>query len=162
MLLTDIDSVVHPGEIELSGLLENSLSAHERSGIEKHLAECDECLAKISSAHEAVRIFKNKRKIGGIMKNVNIYLLMAALSFTLSFFALFSATTGSYDHIGHKMGGRLQDHKDACNDTSGVEKRRRRRGVPHHRKAGFRIQKKILKPTRKPKPDDLGYCEEGA
>ena len=86
MLLTDIDSVVHPGEIELSGLLENSLSAHERSGIEKHLAECDECLAKISSAHEAVRIFKNKRKIGGIMKNVNIYLLMAALSFTLSFF----------------------------------------------------------------------------
>lgn len=79
----------HPTDAELADFLSSSLSAKEaRALIEKHLSSCNECLAKAVSAYESVRLFRKgmpaKRK-GNFLKRLNIYLVLALLSFLFSF-----------------------------------------------------------------------------
>jgi hypothetical protein len=87
--MTDTKTIaVHPTDIELADFLDNRLSPGDRKRVESHLARCDECLGKTVSAYDSVRIFRNKRfvkKVGGIMKRINIYLTLAIISFALSF-----------------------------------------------------------------------------
>jgi len=83
-----IESRVHLSETELAGFLDGSLQAKERRKHEEHLAGCEECLAKAASAYESVKAFRKgaliKRKVT-IMKRMNIYLLLAIISFIASF-----------------------------------------------------------------------------
>lgn len=80
---------LHPTEIELADFLENRLSNKERERFEDHAASCEECLVKIVSAYESVREFEkdgnNRKGKKNIMKKMNLYLILAVLSFLLSF-----------------------------------------------------------------------------
>ena len=80
---TKIETKIHPSETELADYLSDSLSAEERGRLENHIAACEECLERIVSAHESVKMFK-KRKVN-IMKKINLYLVLALVSFVLSF-----------------------------------------------------------------------------
>ena len=73
----------HPTEVELADYLSKSLSGKEREKVEAHIAGCDECLDKVASAYNSVKSLK-KRK-ANIMKRINIYLILAVISFVLSF-----------------------------------------------------------------------------
>jgi len=79
----------HPAEIELADFLSGSLPAGKRREVEGHIASCDECLAKVVSAYEAVGMSGNNEKPmkgkHGFMKKINIYLILAIISFLLSF-----------------------------------------------------------------------------
>ena len=79
----------HPTELELADYLDNRLEAQKRSEIEEHLAVCAECLDTVVTAHEAVSDTGEKpaKKKGSknFMKKINIYLMLAILSFALSF-----------------------------------------------------------------------------
>lgn len=82
-------SVSHPAETELADFLSGALPAGERKRVEEHIASCEECLASIMSADESVEesgaaYYKNK---GKPMKKISIYLVLAVISFTLSFLA---------------------------------------------------------------------------
>ncbi len=83
--MTDLKQGIkaHPKESELADYLSNVLTGEARSRIEDHIACCDDCLNNVVSAHESVKIFK-KRK-APLMKKINIYLILAATSFILSF-----------------------------------------------------------------------------
>lgn len=81
--MTDIETKVHPTEVELADFMDKSVSPLERQRLEKHLARCDECLNIIVSAYDSVRPRKKERK--NFMKKINLYLLLAMISFTLSF-----------------------------------------------------------------------------
>ena len=89
MTKTDTHIKTHPTENDIADYLARSLSSAARARIEEHLAGCDECLAAMVSAYESVGKSGNKnslmRKIRAIMKKLNIYLILAALSFALSF-----------------------------------------------------------------------------
>ena len=84
-----ITTHTHPTGVELADFLENHLGGKERVHLEDHVASCEECLAKIVSAYESVREFEkdgNSRKgKRNIMKKINLYLILAVLSFLLSF-----------------------------------------------------------------------------
>jgi hypothetical protein len=73
----------HPKEAELAGYLSNTLTGEERKAVEDHIACCNDCLDSAVSAYESVKTFK-KRK-AGVMKKINIYLVLAVISFILSF-----------------------------------------------------------------------------
>ena len=75
---------IHPQDAELAGYLDLSLSSEDRQSIESHISRCDECLAKVVSAYESV---KNTKKAGkaNMIKKLNIYLVLAIVTFTLSF-----------------------------------------------------------------------------
>lgn len=75
---------MHPEDTELADYLDNALSPEDRDRIERHIAECRECLDKIVSAHESVRRSKISGKTG-VFKKFNIYLVLTILSFLLSF-----------------------------------------------------------------------------
>lgn len=79
----------HPADIELSDYLDNVLPANERERIEAHIASCGECLTKVVSAYEAAGSYENARpkKKGRIslMKKINPYLVLAVITFILSF-----------------------------------------------------------------------------
>jgi hypothetical protein len=79
----------HPTEADLASFLEGSLRTEEKNRLEDHIAACGECLEKIVSAYEAVRSIDKripkKRGNGNFMKKINIYLLLAVISFSLSF-----------------------------------------------------------------------------
>jgi len=79
----------HPAEIELASFLDGSAPAKEKERLEDHIACCEECLAKIVSAYEAVEKFNKKgpakNKRSQIMKKINLYFILAAVSFALSF-----------------------------------------------------------------------------
>lgn len=77
-----MDTKTHPGDVELADFLAGTLPAGKRQGLVDHIASCDECLAKIVSAHESVGAKKRKAKF---MKNINLYLILAIISFALSF-----------------------------------------------------------------------------
>lgn len=83
MTTTKIETKIHPTEVELSDFLGNLLSVQDKQLLEDHIAGCNECLEKIVSAHESVKLFK--KGTVNIMKKVNFYLIFAILSFTLSF-----------------------------------------------------------------------------
>jgi len=79
---------MHPNETALAGFLDASLPEAKRRRVETHLASCDECLAAVVSADEAVEKFrknlkgKNRRNF---FKMTNIYLIIAVVSFAISF-----------------------------------------------------------------------------
>jgi hypothetical protein len=78
--------ITHPDDLAFADYMEGVLPAHCANVIERHIAECDECLAKVVAAHEAVQDFrKNKKGRIPLMKKINIYLLLAIVSFVLSF-----------------------------------------------------------------------------
>jgi len=89
MTKTDIDLRSHPVENDIADYLSRSLPAAAMKRIEEHLAGCDECLAATVSAYESAGRTGNKnslmKKVKAIMKKLNIYLILAVLSFTLSF-----------------------------------------------------------------------------
>jgi hypothetical protein len=79
----------HPAERELSDYLDHRLGGKAKERVELHVASCPECLASLVSAYESVKMFRketgaNKRK-GNFMKRLNIYLILAVISFLLSF-----------------------------------------------------------------------------
>lgn len=74
---------LHATDTELADYLSKDLSGADRQRVEKHIASCDECREKAVTAYESVKIFK---KLGGnFMKKLNIYLILAIISFALSF-----------------------------------------------------------------------------
>ncbi|HPM42671.1 MAG TPA: zf-HC2 domain-containing protein [Candidatus Omnitrophota bacterium] len=80
-------TTVHPLESELADFLSGVSSASERSRMENHIASCEDCLAKIISAHETVKncnTSRNRDKEKGF-KKMNIYLAFAVISFIMSF-----------------------------------------------------------------------------
>ncbi len=84
-------STVHPTEFELAEYLSNSLGQKEKELVEDHISGCHRCLDMVVSAHESVKLFRKKhhikKKRGSIMKKMNFYLILAVLSFILSFIA---------------------------------------------------------------------------
>lgn len=84
--MTDLKQEIraHPKESELADYLSGALTGEGRRSVEDHIACCNDCLDSVVSAHESVETFK-KRKAGGIMKKINIYLVLAVISFVLSF-----------------------------------------------------------------------------
>lgn len=89
MTAVHVKTKAHPGTSQLAGYLSNSLSAKEMSSVEEHLASCRECLEKTLSAYDAVRDHnahaKPNKKRSPIMKNISLPLVLAIISFTLSF-----------------------------------------------------------------------------
>ncbi len=83
--MTDLKQEIkeHPKEAELADYLSNTLTGEGRKSIEDHIACCNDCLNNVVSAHESVKTFK-KRK-AGVMKKINVYLILAITSFILSF-----------------------------------------------------------------------------
>lgn len=73
------ETCAHPSEEALADYLSGMLPVGKRKHVEEHLAVCHECLATVVSAHESVRRKEMK------MKKINTYLVLAILSFTLSF-----------------------------------------------------------------------------
>ena len=83
--MTDLKQEIkaHPKEAELADYLSSALTGEGRKRVEDHIACCNDCLESVVSAHESVKIFK-KRKVN-IMKKINIYLILAIISFVFSF-----------------------------------------------------------------------------
>lgn len=77
------ETMTHPTEVELADYLGKRLSAEGRERVEDHIACCNECLESVVSAYESVKTFKKGK--AGIMKKINIYLILAIISFILSF-----------------------------------------------------------------------------
>lgn len=86
---TKLHVKTHPTDIRLADFLDDALSPDERHKVEEHIASCGECLKKIVSAHESVELFnKNsgtKNRKVNFMKKINWYLVLAIVSFVLSF-----------------------------------------------------------------------------
>lgn len=83
--MTDLKQEIgtHPEAAELADYLSNALSGEKRRRVEDHIACCNDCLESVVSARESVNIFKKGK--GRIMKKINIYLILAIVSFILSF-----------------------------------------------------------------------------
>lgn len=77
-----VDLKAHPTEAEMADWLNNSLSGNEKENLVDHLATCRDCLEKAVSAYESVKLFKRKAKP---MKKINLYLVLAVVSFLFSF-----------------------------------------------------------------------------
>jgi hypothetical protein len=79
----------HPADIILADYLDNCLTRKKRRQVETHINGCAECLDKMVSAYESVRNFrkfgKSEKRKARKMGRINFYLLLAAISFTLSF-----------------------------------------------------------------------------
>jgi hypothetical protein len=83
--MTDLKQKVkaHPRESELADYLGNILTGDNRKRVEDHIACCKDCLDSAVSAHESVKKFKKGK--AGVMKKINVYLILAIVSFILSF-----------------------------------------------------------------------------
>ena len=76
----------HPAEREIADYLDRKLDIETKSRIEGHIASCPCCLASMVSAYESVKEFEaSKKRKGSIMNKMNIYLILAVISFLLSF-----------------------------------------------------------------------------
>lgn len=73
----------HPTEAELADYLSKHLSDDDKRKVEDHIATCSECLKRTVSAYESVKLFKKRE--ARAMKKINIYLVLAVVSFILSF-----------------------------------------------------------------------------
>ena len=80
-----IETKTHPAETELADYLSKTLSGEDKERVGSHIAGCNECLEKVVSAYESVKSFKNRK--GNFMKKINVYLVLAIISFVLSFAA---------------------------------------------------------------------------
>lgn len=90
MTVTGIKTGFHLSETELSDYLGGILSGDDKKRVEDHIACCRECLASAVSAYESVKESEKtdtgkKRKGRKTMKKLNIYLILAIISFILSF-----------------------------------------------------------------------------
>lgn len=83
MTKIDIEKTTHPTEVELADYLTKRLSGTDREIVENHIAGCNECLESVVSAHESVKGFKKRKAT--FMKKLNVYLILAVISFLLSF-----------------------------------------------------------------------------
>jgi len=91
MVSLNVKTVMHLSGETLADFLSGSLPEERRAQAERHLSSCDECLEALTAAYEAVtisgaggnKVFNKLRKI--IMNKTNIYLLLAIISFLLSF-----------------------------------------------------------------------------
>lgn len=87
--MTQTETKTHPSELELAGFLDGSLPKEDKARIEGHISNCNECLIRVVSAYESVESFKKKSGIkkGALnnMKKINLYLVLAVLSFLFSF-----------------------------------------------------------------------------
>jgi hypothetical protein len=83
--MTDLkqETKIHPTESELADYLSKASVGEKRKRVEDHIACCNDCLDNAVSAYRSVKTFK-KRKIP-IMKKINVYLILAIVSFILSF-----------------------------------------------------------------------------
>lgn len=79
----------HPGDIVLADYLSENVSKDNRRQIEAHLGACEDCLKAVISARESVAEFDKDKPLKDrkdtIMKKLNVYLILAVISFTLSF-----------------------------------------------------------------------------
>lgn len=87
--MTELKQRTHPKEEDLADYLANTITSAQRAAAEEHIAACNECLEKIVLSHEVVSEFnkdkiKEKRK-AGFMKKINPYLILAMITFILSF-----------------------------------------------------------------------------
>lgn len=82
--MTDVKQEIgiHPTESELADYLSTK---KDKERVEAHIAGCTECLDRVVSAYESVKTF-NKGKVN-VMKKMNVYLILAVMSFALSFIA---------------------------------------------------------------------------
>lgn len=89
--MTDLNvfQKAHPEEAELADFMAGGLSKKDRSRVEEHLGSCRECMDAMVAAKESVDHFNKERRLknrkGSIVKKINIYLLLAIVSFSLSF-----------------------------------------------------------------------------
>ena len=83
--MTDLKEVLkgHPKEAELADYLSNTLTGEDRKRVEDHIACCTDCLDNAVSAYESVKTFKKRKP--EVMKKINVYLILAIISFILSF-----------------------------------------------------------------------------
>jgi len=83
--MTDLKQEIktHPKEAELADYLSSVLTGEDRKRVEDHIACCNDCLENVVSAHESVKTFKKGK--ADIMKKINVYLILAIISFILSF-----------------------------------------------------------------------------
>jgi len=86
---TQITRLVHPAEHDLAGFLAGTVTGAARKRIERHIAACDECLAAVIAAHESAGTYPKKishpERILKMLKKLNPYLILALVSFSLSF-----------------------------------------------------------------------------
>ena len=68
---------------ELADYLSNALIGEARKAVEDHIACCSGCLESVVSAHESVKTFKKGKP--KVMKKINVYLILAIISFIFSF-----------------------------------------------------------------------------
>lgn len=89
MVDIQLGTKAHPAETDLSDYLSNILTYDDKVRIESHIASCSECLAIIVSAYDSVKIFdeegRAKRRRVDFIKKFDFYLVLAVLSFALSF-----------------------------------------------------------------------------
>ena len=83
------DANNHPTDVALADYLDNLLSGEDRERVESHAAACSECRNKMVCAYESVRTFKKSvntdKGKAKPMGKINLYLILAIISFTLSF-----------------------------------------------------------------------------
>jgi hypothetical protein len=81
----------HPGDMNIADYLGGAMKGKERDEMVRHLADCRICLEKAVAAHDSVEDFRKnmqpKKRKGFSVKNINIYLVLAIISFALSFAA---------------------------------------------------------------------------
>ena len=80
--MSEIRTGAHPAETELADYLTHSLNRADKARVEEHISGCDECLNTAVSAYESVKSINKK---GKAMKKINVYLVLAVISFALSF-----------------------------------------------------------------------------
>ncbi len=73
----------HPEEAELADYLSNALTGEGRRRVEDHIACCNDCLDNMVSAYGSVKKFKKGKP--KVMKKINVYLILAVISFIFSF-----------------------------------------------------------------------------
>lgn len=73
--------IKHPTDVMLADFLDDRLPRNGRRQVEAHIAECDECLCKVVTAYESA----GRKRKGKSMGRINLYLVLALLSFALSF-----------------------------------------------------------------------------
>jgi hypothetical protein len=81
----------HMSDTDIADYLSRSMDPGKREAAAGHLASCPECLEKMVFSYDSVKEFRKdgrpKNRKGHIMKRINIYLILAIISFSLSFMA---------------------------------------------------------------------------
>ncbi len=73
----------HPDDIVLADYLSGILPQEGRDMIEAHISDCCECASKVAGAYRVVNKLKKGKAIK--LRNINVYLVLAIITFVLSF-----------------------------------------------------------------------------